>query len=110
MAVDITLDIYDPSDTKALGRHCLYFGNTLNHNALWDGWHWVKEQGMDIDGPWALDNKAEKRGTIVTKAQLSKWIEEGFLSITPRSEDFSADFLKSYPEDSIFRLWFLDWS
>ena len=108
--VDITLNVYDSSDTERIGRQYLYFGKSLGYTALWNGWHWVKEQGMTVDLPNVLDNKTAKHGSVVSKTQLREWIEGGFLSVEPSGKDGISDFLDSYPDGSIFRLWFLDWS
>ena len=107
MALNITLNIYDQSGNQ-LGRHYLYFGKVIIGS--WSGWDWVKNQGFTIDGPWAFDEGNEITSYAVQKQQLSKWIEDGFLSKDSLGRDLSTSFIDSYPEGSIFKLNFMDWS
>lgn len=110
MAVDIDLNIYkDSAETKHLGSVHLYFGQALGATS-WSGWHWVKENGMNVDPPWALDNKNNKRGKIIQRETLLNWIHEGCLSPDPLGKDTSGLFLNKYPKNAVFRLSFLDWS
>lgn len=109
MAVAISLNILDAKGEKLIGRHCLYFGKELRSSS-WSGWDWVKNQRMTIDGPWTLDNDKRRTFYEISELQLKRWIEEGFLSLDAMGLDRSVDFLSSYPENSIFRLNFTDWS
>lgn len=106
MAVDINLNIYNG------GRHrdCihLYFGKALS--SQWEGWDWAEKNGMKVDAPWTLDDKNAEHGTVVSREQIIEWIENGYLSQSPRGDDMSTDFIRAYPKSTIFKLWFLDWS
>jgi len=108
MAVDITLKVFNTSDTKRIECINLYFGKAIM--GLFDGWNWVERQGMTVDMPNVLDRPDAKAGHIVSKAKLREWIEAGYLSSSPICSDCSAAFLNKYPPNAIFRLWFLDWS
>ena len=108
MAVNITLNIFDPTRTNHLKRILLYFGKSLP--GTWDGWKWVEEQGFSIDGPWALDNGNETTKYKVSKSQIKEWFEKGFLSSDALGHDNTTSFLEQFPENSIFELNFLDWS
>lgn len=108
MALDITLNVYDPSN-NILGRHFLYFGKALNGN-LWQEWNWIKAQGFNVDGPWVFDPGKEINSHTVSKHQLSQWIEQRFLITKSSGEDSYSNFIDSYPEDSVFKLNFIDWS
>ena len=108
MAVNINLNIYDESNNQ-LGRHQLFFGKALR-GASWQGWIWVEDQGFKIDSPWAYERGNDITSYKVTKPQLTKWIENGFLSLDALGRDNSSSFLDDYPEDSILKINFIDWS
>ena len=110
MAVDIDLNIYkDSAETKHLGCVHLYFGQALR-TTYWSGWDWVEQNGMKVDPPWTLDDKNNKRGKIIQRETLLKWIHEGCLSPDLWGKDTSGIFLNEYPKNAVFRLSFLDWS
>ncbi len=46
MAVDITFNVFNASDTKHIGRINLYFGKAIR--GMFDGWHWVERQGLTV--------------------------------------------------------------
>lgn len=107
MAVDINLNMYNGS--RHLGCIHLYFGRALQATS-WSGWDWVEGNGMKVDGPWVLDDKNAEHGTAVSREQIIEWIENGYLSRSPRGDDTSSDFIRAYPKSTSFKLWFLDWS
>ena len=109
MAVDITLSVYNASDTKIVARINLYFGKALNSLSS-RGWAWVETQGMTIYPPNFYESPDNRPGHIVRKSQLAEWIENGYLSRTPTGPYIPPSFLNSYPPDAIFRLRFVDWS
>ncbi len=68
MAVDITLNVFNASDTKHIGRINLYFGKAIR--GTFDGWHWVERQGLTVDMPNVLGHTDARIGYIVPKAKL----------------------------------------
>lgn len=108
MAVNVTLNIFDKTGENHLKRIYLYFGEALP--GTWDGWKWAENQGLTIDGPWAYDEGNHQSIFSISKLQLSKWIEKGFLSADALGREQSASFLDAFPDDAIFYLNFMDWS
>lgn len=109
MAVEIDLKVYrDATRQKDLGCVRLYFGKALPSQA--DGWHWVEQNGMKVNPPWALDNNSGLRWKVVARETLMKWVTDGFLSPDPWGNDSSGNFLNEYPKAAVFELSFLDWS
>lgn len=110
MAVEIDLHIYqDSSERKSYGSIQLYFGRVFRTTDF-SKWGWVKENGMTIELPNVLDDSDTKRGKIVTRETLLRWIQEGFLSLDSHGRETSGSFLNFYPKNAVFRLSFLDWS
>ena len=110
MALDINLEVYNSTDTEKTERLALHLGKKLKGFSTYNGWAWVRENGMSVEGPWILDKEDGKIGYIVEKVQLKAWIKEGYLSRSSDGEDTTTDFLEKFPSDSIFRIWFMDWS
>lgn len=106
MAIDINLNIYAPGHNNVRLMH-LYFGQKLL--GLGAKFRWIKSVGMSVDGPSAYEDDTALNGYNVAKEHLGAWIDDGYLSRFPEKND-SSEFLNEYPNNSIFKLWFVDWS
>ena len=109
MATDINLHINSKNIGDLPGRLNLYFGRSLNCNSNL-GWSWVKEQGMEVEGPWAYEKEPDEVGKKISKERLAHWIANGWLSRDPFGKDTSTSFLDEYPDDAEFIISFIDWS
>lgn len=106
MAIDINLNIYNAAGTNHLSCIHLYFGPQLV--GFGDEFKWVESIGMTVDGPWAYADGTVRHHKNVSKKQLKSWIDGGYLCREFRNKDSS--FLNEFPDNSLFNLWFVDWS
>ncbi len=106
MAIDVNLNIYTSAHNHIKLVH-LYFGQKLT--GLGAKFEWIESIGMSVDGPSAYEDGAVRHDGNVTKALLKTWIDKGYLGRYPNKND-SSEFLDGFPDNTIFNLWFVDWS
>lgn len=112
--LDISLIIYSDVDHKdQVALIPLFAGSELNHD-MWRCWHWAKDHGVTIYNPAIYDprfrDEFKEAGTIISKAQITKWINQDVLSSKVRKKVDGTTLLRPYPDNYVFKLIFTDWS
>lgn len=112
--LDISLIIYsDKNQENQVALIPLFTGSKVNHD-LWKCWHWAEDNGFTVYNPAIYDprfkDKFKNAGTIISKEQITEWINEDILSSEVRNKVDGEALLKSYPDNYVFKLIFVDWS